>query len=31
MESVQWESNPRILHGKQVGCRYIMDALQSQR
>lgn len=27
MESVQRELNPHFLHGKQVGYRYIMDAL----
>lgn len=25
-QSVRRESNPHILHGKQVGCRYITDA-----
>jgi hypothetical protein len=25
-QSVQWESNPHDLHGKQIGCRYIMHA-----
>ena len=26
-QSVQWELNPHVYHGKVAGCRYIMDAV----